>query len=289
MANEGMLRGNRDRSNSGIRSNDLRNNRPNNLTQFYDDLGFSATPEAHEQYVEDEAEFQSTVGDYQTKVDDATKEYNNYKSTYDSELAALSKAQSSLPSLNKAVNDSYSAYQKSLIKVQVVGPGDKVQKTYYLPKDSAGGMVGQKGLFTSWDGKYNKEANMMGHTVFGATDNVTGNVMNVMVKGYKNDSLISSLDEASAKMETQYKAEATKSISEELAAATGSFAQQAAQLSENAGVLSGYNDQITTAQGTLDSTVAQREAAWEALSQKYIDRSANMRDILGGLTVESAK
>ena len=47
MANEGMLRGNRDRSNSGIRSNDLRNNRPNNLTQFYDDLGFSATPEAH--------------------------------------------------------------------------------------------------------------------------------------------------------------------------------------------------------------------------------------------------
>ena len=79
------------------------------------------------------------------------------------------------------------------------------------------------------------------------------------------------------------------SLSKELAAATGSFAQQAAQLSENAGVLSGYNDQITTAQSTLDSTVAQREAAWEALSQKYIDRSANMRDILGGLTVEAAK
>ena len=264
--NTGMLRG------RSVRENDLRNNRRDNLTQFYDDIGFSTTPEAYAGYMEEEASFQSKVADQQKSIKSAQDEYNSYKSDYDGQLASLTKAQRSMPSLNSAVNDSYNTYKESLTKIQVVGPGDKVESTYYLPKETAEGMVGQQGIFTSWDNKRDSDR-----------------IMNIMVKGYKNDSLHTSLRDASSQLESQYKAEASPAIAEELKKANSTYAEAASQLSQNATILGDYSSKITAAKNTLNSTVAEREAAWQALADTYAERSANMKNILGGLTIESAE
>lgn len=260
---EGALRGARD--DRDTRGSTLRDQRtPDEYTRtFYDELGFAATEGQRDAYMADEEAWQTSYAEEQANVDEIQGTYDEAEAKYNKGVAELVKANNSIPSLDKAVDDAWSSYKSELVGVRVMGPNDKIEATYYLPKDGAQSLVGQRGIFAS----------------------THGNNMNVMVKDYRNQELHDSLRTSAKDLETQYKAKASKELAPQLSEAYGSISEGQGMLAETGAELSGYKSQIDTAQGSLDASVASRDAQWEALRTKYQERVSNMETMLGGSTV----
>lgn len=299
MANEGMLRGNRERSNSGIREDDLRNNRRDNLTQFYDDLGFSATEEQYKGYMEDEANYQEQIAKQQGVVDTAQSEYDTYKAEYDANVATLSEAQSSLPTLDAAVNESWNDYKSNFVAVNVITAdgittdsnlakyGGTVEKTYYLPKESAESITNQSGFGSSWTDNGSLNVWMRG-AVGSSSHTADDDSYNDSKKTSNNSYLHTALSKGVSSVESAYKDQAAIELASSIEKANATYNESAANLSADAGALSNYYNELTTAQSTVDTNIAQREAAWQELSDNYTERAEKMQSIFEDFHVNEA-
>lgn len=269
MANTGMLRGadlRSARDERGPRANDLRGNRgTESLKTFYEDIGFSTTPEIYSKIMEDEAEYQGLVATRQDEIDTASSQYTTAQEAYDKAVDELAYAQEHLPGLDEAVDDSWSDYKSSLVGIRVMGPDDKIEATYYLPSDAASSFVGQSGIFASW---HNSNKNL-----------------NVMIKDYRNQELHDILRDNANTLESEYKSKASSEIAEELSKTNSEILEYTTQLAGTESQLSELEGKIDAATLELETAVALREQEWADLRTQYEDRSAAMAELLGGMTI----
>lgn len=230
------------------------------LNDFYEDLGFATTPDVAEAYRAEEREFQGQAGEQQGKIDSVTKDYETAKSAYDKQVAAYEKAQDDMPDLKSAVNDAWSKYKKGLTGVRVMGPGDKVEATYWLPSSALGSIGKQRGIFASKHGRY----------------------MNVMVKNYRNQELHDSLRSSAGELKSSYKAKAAKELGPALEEARAQMNAASGALIGQGSELQAAKGQIDTASSQLQNTRENREAQWQELRDRYAQRVETLREVLGG-------
>lgn len=232
------------------------------LETFYEDLGISATPEGYKAVSENESAYQKELKAKKGEIATATNSYNSANKTYQEQLAAINKAKSSIPDLNSAVNTSWATYKSSsLVPIRVIGPGDKVEAVYYLPRDTANNLTGKPGIFASWvDG---------------------GRNFNVMVKNYRNGELHDALRPAAQNVQSTYMSQAKTKIANEITQANKQITAQAAQLSGVSGQLAEYKGSIDGANNYISAAEKQRADAWKDLRDTYSARTETMKEIFG--------
>lgn len=318
MARTGMLAGANQRAARDARpSEDIRRNpdgsedkragRKGSLYQFYDDLGFVSTEENAASIRADEAKYQGVVADRKKEIstaqssydkaqsqwnkansewNNANNQYSNSYNQYNKSAAELAAAERQIPSLQQGVDKSWAQYKNSLIGVRVMGPGDRIEATYYVPPDVAHSFAGKRGVFASNHGRYT----------------------NVMIKNYRNQSLHDALRNGSSGLESKYRTAAARKIAPQIAQAYSNINKSKAamassknqmdayrsqlnasknQLNSNKSQLNTNKNQITSANNSLNASVAKRAAEWAKLRKDYADRTATMKKVLGGITIES--
>jgi len=234
---------------------------------YYEDLGISTTRPAADQIRKEEADWRSKVAEQESRVADARGKLTSAYGELGSRESQL--AGTKLPQLNTAVDKAWGSFKSTLTPIRVIGPNDTIEATYYLPKDAANTLVGQRGLFASWE-----------------NDNT---VLNVMAKNYRNAEVHEPLRSSSATLESEYRNKAQTQIAAELGIASGQLNSAANQLGAVKGELAGYDAQISQAEGALAGLKQIHQKKWDDIHSKYNERSAKMQDILNSLMVGKGK
>lgn len=230
---------------------------------WYDDLGISTTRPAADQIRKEESEYKARVSEQENKLSDVRGKLSGAYSELASQESQISGTK--LPQLNAAVEKAWGGFKSTLTPVRVMGPNDTIEATYYLPRDAANELVGKRGLFATWvdDNKY----------------------LNVMVKDYRNQELHDPLRSGAATLESEYRSKAQESIAKELGIASSQLGAAANQIGEAKGTLSGYDAQISAAEGALSSVKQQHQQKWDDIHNKYNERRDKMKEILGSLSI----
>lgn len=239
------------------------------FVNWYDDLGISATRPAADQIRTEEAAFKGKVAEQESRIAAARSQLDSAKGELASGYRELEGQSANLPDLGDATNESWNTYKSTLTPVRVIGRGDSIEATYYLPRETADNLMGQRGIFASYvDG---------------------GAYMNVMAKDYRNQELHDPLREAAASLEAQYRTKAQEQIAGQLGDAQGQFNESMnnayGQLGEAGARVQGYENEINSATGMLEGVKQQHQAQWDEIHGKYKARAQKMNDILGSLFI----
>lgn len=270
MATEGMLRGQgaratRDQRDIATDQEAMRSARDNggSIAQFYDELGFTTTPDLYEKIMADEQSYNKEMSSYRDRVATAEGEYAKANQQYAIDQKKLEDANKKIPALNKAIDDSWKQYKRDLLPIRVVGPNDKIEGTYYLPKDVADGLMGKRGIFASYQ------------------DN--NKTFNVMAKNYRNQEIHDMLREGQQSLESNYRANASKQIAPQIVEAKKSILEGQTAMAQTGGQLANYKTEIDSTTTMLDQTQAARDEQWASMRQSYQDKMKTMNEVLGGL------
>jgi len=232
---------------------------------FYDDLGISTDANTATGLRQEEKAFKERVAVDTANIAKAQSQYDTAYGSLTQAKSQYEAAKAKVPTLSSAVNSAWSSYKSTLTPVRVIGPNDTIEAVYYLPKEAANSLQGQRGIFASY------------------VDN--GANFNVMAKNYRNQELHDSLRVSAAQLEAGYKANAAESLKEQIAKANASLAEQAASIGEAEGQLANYKGQISSMQGQLNAAKQSREDQWNLIRQKQENRRQTMAEIFGGLNV----
>lgn len=245
------------------------------FVNWYEDLGISTTQPAADKIRKEEAEYKQKVAEQEARIAEARSKYNQAQGQLGAAQGELSGKYNEvnsikLPELQNAVDDSWNQFKSTLLPVRIVGPGDAIEATYYLPKETANNFVGKPGIFGGF---------------------VDGGV-NLMVKNYRNQELHDPLREAAISLETQYRTKAQEQIAKELGiaqgdinSAYGQLNSTQEQLNQAASQISAYGAEVSSAEGMLQGTKKQHKQQWDEIHGKYKARSDKMKSILENIMV----
>jgi hypothetical protein len=123
-----------------------------NFLQFYDDIGVSTTKAGAEAYYKRDEELNKNFSQRSKEISKANTSLAEQEASWSESNKAIKSAEKKMPSSAKAaVDNAWAEAQKTFIPVQVTDPtGKKVEGTYLLPKESAIGITGQKGVSFAW-------------------------------------------------------------------------------------------------------------------------------------------
>lgn len=247
------------------------------FVNWYEDLGISTTQPAAEGMRKEEQEYKAKVAEQESRIAEARSKYNEAQGRLGAAQGELSGKYGEvsgiqLPELQSAVDNSWNQYKSSLTPVRVIGRGDAIEATYYLPRETADQLIAKRGIFASYvDG---------------------GQYLNVMAKDYRNQELHDPLREGAISLETQYRAKAQEQIARELGVAQGDINNAygqldsaQGQLNEAAGQIGAYGAEIASAEGMLSGVKQKHQDQWNEIHGKYQQRSEKMKSILENIMV----
>lgn len=233
------------------------------FVNWYDDLGISTTRPAADGIRKEEDAFKRQVAEKEAEISSVRGKLNSAYGEVNAQASQL--AGTKLPQLNTAVEKAWGGFKSTLTPVRVMGPNDTIEAVYYLPRDGAMELVGQRGLYATWH------------------ENDT--VLNVMAKNYRNQEVHDPLRSASATLESQYKAKAQEQIAKELGIASSQLQAGANAIGAAKGELAGYEAQVSAAEGMLSGVKQEHQKKWDDIHNRYKERASKMSEILSTLQV----
>lgn len=228
---------------------------------WYDDLGVSTTAPAAKSMREQEAKWQNEYNAQAARVADVRGKLEAAKSEVAGQEGEVNSVR--LPEFQNALEDSWQQYKGTLTPVRVMGPGEKIEETYYVPKDVADKFASSEGVYSAWYGPY----------------------LNIEGKDYANGYVHKPLREAQSMTETMYKEKAQGPIAEQLGIAQDQLSSAANMVGSEKEQLSNYEGQVANAEGMLAGMKQKHDQQWDELHQRYNDRRDKMNEILGSLFV----
>jgi len=222
------------------------------FVNYYEDLGFSATPEGAKQIRADEAKFQSNIKESQSDINAAQKEVDAANARLDAEAAKL-------PGFDDALATGWKEAQGGFVTIFVGTPGN-IEGKYKLPKESVPNLVGSGfEVVNLGTGKWGVSPTIQGRTV-GAE-------------------LHQTLQNSRDSVYNQYVKEATPVIKRTLA-------ENSSALQGFRDEVAGHQGQVDAAQSVLKGNVAAREQMWADEQGKYQGKLDTMNTIFKSLTVD---
>lgn len=237
---------------------------------YYDDLGVSTTPENAQSIRGQEKEFNTGVAEQQGKISAANSQLQGQ---YSQGTAQIDVAKSGVPTSKAAIDTAWKQTKSTFVPVRVVS-GDKIEQTYYLPKESADNLVKSQGLFANYvdNGKYlnvevqGKGGKVVGkelHTALGQAEKDVYNNWYINSAG----TMTKAVNQANTAFNTQ-KQQAYDTLDTQYASESG---------------------KIGEAQGVVDSAVNKRAAEWDQIHSDYTKKKATIADIFSKMKVNEAK
>jgi len=234
--------------------------------QYYEEYGFSATPEQYEGMQASDKEFSGAVGDAQGMLDTASGDLDTaIKSAYDT-----------LGTPESMANTAWEKDKSNWIPVAVYNK-NKLEATYMLPRDIAGNLKAE--VFTGEEGKYeshffNNEGGVMDDDIGSATrlhvdvtpvgiGSAYGKELHEALSGtvssYESAFMTNALDQATGVYQ-----QGVKDI-------RGAYGTALGDLNEQQGILTGYE--------------TDRAAKYGAERTRYSDRLKTMQKLFGNISV----
>lgn len=244
------------------------------FVNYYDDLKISTTPEQARKVREEEAAFNTQVGELKGKIDSSRSTLDQQRTAAQSKIDAAASKIPDVPGYKEALSSAWSQTKKTFVPIRVVSNG-KIEGTYMLPKEAAENLAKEKGITTSWaNGGFNVDVRVQGGRIRGAE-------------------LHKALGDATNSVYNKFVTSVTPKLTESIKSAKG-------QVSQAQGVLKGAQNQlneqytaasseIATAQGALDAKTAARNMQWETIRDNYEKKKATIAQIFANMKVEGAK